>query len=89
MPGKARDGEGLQVSNRDRGQSNRLHAPVCIDESVQLNLHLAGLRSMKHSFVMVSFDILLDEKSQLKWQAQASIIRAFKPLGKQVAVLGL
>lgn len=81
--------KGLQVSNRDRGQSNGLHAPVCVDKRIQLELHLAGLRSMKHSFVMVSLDILLDEKRQLKWQSQASFIGAFEPLGEQVAVLGL
>lgn len=66
--GDGRD-EGLQVSNRDRGQSNGLHAPICVNERVQLDLHLAGLRRMKHSFVMVSFDILLHEESQLKRQS--------------------
>ena len=81
--------KGLQVSNRDRGQSNGLHAPICVHERVQLDLHLAGLRGMKHSFVMELFDIPLHKKGQLKRQPQASIIRAFQPLGEQVAVLGL
>lgn len=76
------------MGNRDRGQSNGLHAPICVYERVQLDLHLTGLRSMEHSFVMVPFDILLDEKGQLKRQPQASVVRAFEPLGEQIAVLG-
>ena len=74
------------MSNRDAGQSDRLHSPIRICQSIQLHLHLAGLRPVEHALVEESLDILFHKEGQLQGQSYASAIQARQPLGQQLAI---
>lgn len=76
------------MSNRDAGQSYRLHSPIRICQRIQLHLQLAGLRPMEHAFVKESLDILFHKEGQLQGQSYAPVIQTRHPLGQQLAVFG-
>ena len=50
------------MSNGDAGQSDGLHPPIRICQSIQLHLHLAGLRPVEHALVEESLDVLFHKE---------------------------
>ena len=75
------------MSDWDAGESYGFHPPICICQGVQLHLHLAGLRPMKHAFVEEFLYVLLYKEGQLEGKAYASIVQSCEFLGQQLAVL--
>ncbi len=74
------------MSDRNTGQSYRFHPPICICQSIQLHLHLAGLRAVEYALVEELFDILFHKEGQLQGESYASVIQSRQPLGQQLAV---
>ena len=72
---------------RDRGQSDCLHPPVCVDQCIKLHCHLTGLWCVVPSPLIPFFDILLDEESQLQRNTQTFVVVSDDAGGKQVTVL--
>lgn len=64
------------MGNRDASKSYGLHPPICICQGIQLHLHLAGLRPVKHAFIEELFDILFHKEGQLQGQSYASIVQS-------------
>ena len=75
------------MSDWNAGKSYGFHPPICICQGVQLQLHLAGLRPVKHAFVEELLYVLFYKEGQLEGKTYASIVQPREFLGQKLAVL--
>ena len=77
----------LQVRDWNRRYADRLHLSVCVDELVQLDGQLAGLRRAEPASVDAAADVLLDHEAEEQWQADALVVEAADVAGQEADVL--
>ena len=77
----------LQVRDWNRRYADRLHLSVGVDELVQLDGQLAGLRRAEPASVDAAADVLLDHEAEEQWQADALVVEAADVAGQEADVL--
>lgn len=75
------------MSNRNRGQLDRLHPSIRIDQRIQLRLHLARPGGVKPAPIDAPLDEPIHEERQLQRQSQSIALMPLQPLRQQARVV--